>query len=120
MKNVKIEPENILEAIEKERRKDQLIRRMNRVGWIVTLSVLLVFLVFTIRDFAQTYQNYIKGRVLMDNVIETLMPFLVTLGILGFTVAILSTVGMFLRLRTTSLLDMQQRLANLEKMLSSQ
>jgi uncharacterized membrane protein len=43
----------------------------------------------------------------------------VVVGVLGLLVAILSTVGIFLRLRTASLSEIQLRLAALEEMIAS-
>lgn len=118
MKNTVTNQEDALWAlIEKENKKDRIIKRISKAGWTVTLLVLLLFLVFTVMEFIHTYKLYISGRVLYQNVIDTLIPFLIILGTIGLIVAILGTVGMFLRLRTTSLLEVQQRLTNLEKML---
>jgi uncharacterized membrane protein len=45
-------------------------------------------------------------------------PFIIVLGVLSVLVGTLSTVGIFLRLRTASLVDIQLRLAALEDMLA--
>ncbi|HET8650890.1 MAG TPA: hypothetical protein VFL95_12670 [Gemmatimonadales bacterium] len=45
------------------------------------------------------------------------IPFLITLGVLSLLVATLSTIGIFLRLRTASLSEIQLRLAALENLL---
>ena len=47
------------------------------------------------------------------------MPTVAVLGILSLLVATLSTVGIFLRLRTASLSEIQLRLAALEEMIVS-
>jgi hypothetical protein len=43
----------------------------------------------------------------------------VVLGVLSLLIAVLSTVGIFLRLRTASLTEIQLRLAALEQVLAS-
>lgn len=119
MKNAATNQEDAFWAlIEKENKKDRIIKRISKAGWTVTLLVLLLFLVFTVIEFIHAYKMYVSGRVLYQNVVDTLIPFLITLGTIGLIVAILGTIGMFLRLRTTSLLEVQQRLTNLEKVLS--
>jgi hypothetical protein len=45
------------------------------------------------------------------------IPFLITLGVLSLLVATLSTIGIFLRLRTASLSEIQLRLAAREDLL---
>lgn len=104
--------------IEKENKRDRIIKRISKGGWFVTLLVLFLFLVFTVIEFLHTYEMYVSGFVAFQNVIDTLIPFLVILGIIALIVAILATIGMFLRLRTSNLLEIQQRLTNLEGMLS--
>jgi hypothetical protein len=47
------------------------------------------------------------------------MPGLIVLGLLSVLVATLSTIGVFLRLRTASLMEIQLRLAALEDMLGA-
>jgi hypothetical protein len=52
--------------------------------------------------------------------LEGLLPFITVVGIFSFLVAVLSTIGMFLRFRTASLAEIQTRLAAMEKMLTSE
>jgi hypothetical protein len=47
------------------------------------------------------------------------MPLFIVLGLLSVLIATLSTVGIFLRLRTASLAEIQLRLAALEEMLTT-
>lgn len=103
--------------IEKENKRDRIIKRISKIGWGLTLFVLFSFLVITIIKFIKTYQLYIKGLDHFQSVINTLFPFLIILGTIALIIAILATIGMFLRLRTTNLLEIQQRLTALEAML---
>ena len=51
-------------------------------------------------------------------VTEAILPIVIVLMILSTLIATLSTVGIFLRLRTASLQEIQLRLAALEAMLT--
>lgn len=108
------------DIIEREKRTDKMIKWVNRIAWSVILVVLLVFLVFTIQDYSRTMSLYQKGLIPLANVKLTVTPFLKVLGLLALIVGVLATVGMFLRLRTTSMLEIQQRLANLEQIVTSE
>lgn len=106
--------------IEKEKRRDLLIKRISRVAWGSTLLVLSIYLILTLQEYHKMLGLYRAGVVPYESLSQTFIPFLVVFGCLSLIVAILATVGMFLRLRTTSLLEIQQRLANLENMITSE
>ena len=111
--------EQVWDMIDREKARDRMIRRVSRVAWGVTMGVLLVFLVFTIIDITHTLQLYKSGVVASQAIWRTLVPFAIILGSVSLIIAILATIGVFLRLRTTSLLEVQQRLANLEQLITS-
>lgn len=108
--------DQIWSLIEMEKKRDKMIRRISRVAWGFTFVMLLVFLTFTLIDLSRQMDLYSKGVIPYASVLNAVVPFAVILGSLSLIIAILSTVGVFLRLRTTSLLEVQQRLANLEQM----
>ncbi|GAB5527128.1 MAG: hypothetical protein Roseis2KO_50000 [Roseivirga sp.] len=108
--------DQVWSLIEKEKKRDRMIRRISRVAWGCTLVMLLVFLTFTVIDLSRQMDLYSKGVIPYASVLNAVVPFAVILGSLSLIIAILSTVGVFLRLRTTSLMEVQQRLANLEQM----
>ncbi|WP_141719718.1 hypothetical protein [Roseivirga misakiensis] len=110
----------VWEMIEAEKKRDRFIKLVSRIAWSVTLFVLLIFLVFTIRDYIHMQKLFNQGVTSQASVIETVVPFLIILGSLSLVIGILATVGTFLRLRTTSMLEIQQRLANLENMVISE
>ncbi len=110
----------VWEMIGKEKKKDNKLKIVSRVAWGTTLLVLMVFLLFTVMDFTKQIDLYHKGIVPYEGVLKTFVPFLIILGSLSLIIAIISTVGTFLRLRTTSLLEIQQRLSNLEEMITSE
>lgn len=103
--------------IDREKKRDVMIKRISRVAWGATLVMLLVFLTFTLIDLSRQMDLYRSGIISQASVMSSVVPFAVILGSLSLIIAILSTVGVFLRLRTTSLLEVQQRLANLEQMI---
>ncbi len=114
-----IEKAQVWAMIDKEKKRDRKIKLISTIAWSITLAVLLIYLVFTSIDLAHALKVYHKGAVPFKFVLESIVPFLLITGGLGLIVAVLSTIGMFLRMRTTSLLEIQQRLANLEAMITS-
>ena len=57
------------------------------------------------------------GPCLLAIALDFALPLITVLGVLSFLVAVLSTVGVFLRFRTASLAEIQTRLAAMEEML---
>lgn len=110
----------VWEMIQKEKKRDLLIKRVSRAAWVIALSILTIFLILTIQDYIRVHGLYKAGVVPRGALTDTIIPFLVILGCLSLIIAILATIGMFLRLRTTSLLEIQQRLTNLEHMITSE
>lgn len=109
--------DQVWNMINKEKQKDKFLKTVNAVAWGVTLLVLIIFGVYTWMDFSRTLRLYNNGMMPFENVISTTIPFLIILGSISLLMAILATIGRFLRLRTTSLLELQQRLTNLEKLI---
>lgn len=112
--------EQVWDLIDREKKRDKMIRRVSRIAWGTTLVILLVFLVFTIKDVTTTFRLYKSQIVAAKQVWKALVPFAIVLGSVSLIVGVLSTIGVFLRLRTTSLLEVQQRLANLEQLITSE
>lgn len=118
-KNDNAAQDMIWTMIEKEKKRDKLVKLISLIAWVVTLVVMVVFLIFTIREMSKTLTLYNMGMVDSQSIIEIVTPPLLVLGGISLVIAILATVGVFLRLRTTSLLEIQQRLANLENMVTA-
>ncbi|WP_323757767.1 hypothetical protein [Roseivirga sp.] len=106
----------IWKMIDREKKKDVFVKRISKMGWTGTVVMLLFFLTITLIDLSRMVGLYGEGMVSRQSVINTVVPFAIVLGGLCLIIAILSTIGVFLRMRTTSLLEIQQRLANLEQM----
>jgi hypothetical protein len=105
--------------IEKERRRDRMIRRVCIAAWTVTGVLVLLFAVAIAFPVVQMVRLAASGGVPWITVIGSAMPFIGAIWTLSLLVATLSTVAVFLRLRTASLAEIQQRLAQLEEILAS-
>jgi len=103
--------------IESERRRDRWIRRVSVIAWSVTGVILLIFAAITASRIAYTMRQVEVGVAPSGAVWETAMPLVIVVGLISLLVAVLATVGVFLRLRTASLHEIQLRLAALEQML---
>jgi flagellar biosynthesis protein FliR len=110
---------NVLDAIEAERRRDRLLRRVAVSAWIITLVFVIALAVLVSFQVAQMARAAMVGAVPWMSVMGVAMPLIIVLGLLSVLVASLSTIGMFLRMRTASLTEIQLRLAALETMITA-
>ena len=101
--------------IEQERRRDRFVRSLSVASWTVTIAVAVVFSVMTSMHVAQVAKAVAAGALPAGATLVAAMPLVIGLGILSLLAATLSTVGVFLRLRTASLGEIQLRLAALEQ-----
>jgi hypothetical protein len=108
------------EIVEREKRIDGFIRRLSIGAWGVTLVVVLAFAGMTGLQVFEMVQAARQEHVPWSTVAASAIPFFVIMGGLAVLIATLSTIAMFLRLRTSSLAEIQLRLAALEDMLTSQ
>lgn len=106
--------------IESERKRDRLVRRVSFITWGVTLAVMLIFAGIVGADVANTIARVRAGVASSSSVLHALLPLLGVVGGTSLLLALVSTVGVFLRFRTASLADIQLRLAILEAMLSEE
>jgi hypothetical protein len=107
--------------IENEKRRDRFIRRVAITAWTVTFLIVLAIVAMTTVSVIEmaNYRSQVAGAVPLMTVMASAMPLVDVLWKLSLLVATLSTVGIFLRLRTASLTEIQLRLATLEDMLAS-
>lgn len=106
--------------IERDKRIDRFIRRVATAAWLVTFLIALLFTGMTAIQVAQFLPGATSGEVPWMVVVGISMPLVIVLGFLAVLIATLSTVGIFLRLRTSSLAEIQMRLAALEEMLADE
>ena len=112
--------------VDGERRADLRLRRISFTAWVTMFVAVLVYcssaalrlsiaVRATVRDGASLFDASTL-YVLADQIV----PVVVAIGAFSALVAAFSTVGVFLRLRTASLGEIQMRLATLEHLLSTE
>ena len=111
--------ETVWSVIEREKRRDALVRKVSIASWSVTAGAVLAFGAVTAADVWQLVRYVLEDAAPLSIVFERLMPFVAVIGTLSMLIAVLSTIGVFLRLRTASLSEIQLRLAGLEEMVAS-
>jgi len=109
--------EHVFQFIESEQRRDRFVRRISVVAWSVTFLMLLAFASLVAFEVSHAYSAVEVGAATIGNVLALTMPLIAVTGVLSVLIATVSTVGVFLRLRTASLAEIQVRLAALEQML---
>jgi uncharacterized membrane protein (DUF106 family) len=98
---------------------NRALKSVSVVAWTITGILVLILGLITGLEVSVLMRRYYVGLVTRMDVVAAVMPFMIVLGVLSVLVGTLSTVGVFLRLRTASLVDIQLRLAALEDMLAS-
>jgi uncharacterized membrane protein len=111
--------ERVWAVIEREKRRDRLVRRVSIAAWSVTGGAVMIFGAVRAWEVWRLLQLVGEDVAPLAIVVDRVMPMVTVIGVLGLLVAILSTVGIFLRLRTASLSEIQLRLAALEEMIAS-
>ena len=110
--------EGVWQMIEADKRRDRRLRRLTVAAWSVTLLVVLIFAGMIGREVMRTIQLEEVGVAPPGAVLDAVMPLVGVVGGLSLLIAVLGTVGVFLRLRTASLHEIQLRLSALEEMLA--
>jgi hypothetical protein len=109
--------DQIWAAIDREKRRDALLKRVSIAAWAATLVLVSVLLVIGGISAAQMVRAAVEGAVPWVTVLGTIIPVIVVLGVLTVLIAVLSTIAVFLRMRTATLQEIQIRLAALEEVL---
>lgn len=110
---------NVWAAIEEEKQRDRFVRRVSATAWIVTFLLVVVVGAMVGATVVHVWKLVQVGAAPWSAVYDVAMPFLIVAGVVSLLVASLSTVGVFLRMRTTTLSEIQLRLATLERMLAA-
>jgi hypothetical protein len=105
--------------IDAEKRRDRRLRRLSIVAWSITFAIVLLITVLIGIQVSSMVRAFGAGMVPIMAVIGAAMPLIIVVGLLSVLIATLSTVGIFLRMRTASLSEIQLRLAALEEMLTT-
>jgi hypothetical protein len=106
-------------AIRREQRRDRVLRAVSITAWSITLLLLLVYAAMVASDVSQLQRLAAVGVVQEREVVRATIPLIAAIGTVMLLIATLSTVGVFLRMRTATLTEIQLRLAALESMLGS-
>lgn len=109
--------QRVWDAIDGEKRRDRLLRRVSITAWSVTLVLVVALAVMVGIQVVELAKGAMVGAVPWMSVVGVAMPLVITLGMLSVLVGTVSTIGVFLRMRTASLTEIQLRLAALEDML---
>ena len=112
--------EAVFRAIDREKRRDRLLRRTSVVAWSLTILILLLFAAYMLMRIVRVQRLVEVGVALPGATYDAALPLLIVIGLFALLVATLSTIGIFLRLRTASLSEIQHRLASLEEMVRAQ
>jgi hypothetical protein len=107
------------DLIDAEKRRDRFLRRVSTVAWTVTFVIAGLFAILTGLSVAQMVKGVLTGGLPWMTALGVAIPFFTVLLTISVLVAALSTVGIFLRLRTATLTEIQLRLAALEEMLAA-
>jgi hypothetical protein len=106
--------------IEIERRRDRFIRRANIIAWSVSLSLVLLIAIVVAIQASQFLAGALEGEVPWSVVIGSTVPLIDMLWKMSLLVVTLTTIAIFMRLRTASLAEIQLRLAGLEEIVAAQ
>jgi cytochrome bd-type quinol oxidase subunit 2 len=114
---MKQQKEDIWEKIEKEKKIDKWITRISIGSWAATFILITGFTILVLIETIQHYTTQLYPLGSLDNLLMQIavitIPFS-AIGLFTFGAAILSTIGLFIRMRTSSLRDIQLRLGTLE------
>ncbi len=104
--------------IEAEQRSDRLFRRLTIIGWTATGLVVILLVVFGITQLRAAMQMAGGGIAPLGALLGSLVPVVLAVGAFCALAATLATIGLFLRMRSASLHEIQLRLAALEDLLT--
>jgi hypothetical protein len=104
----------VWEAVERDRRRDRTLRRVSVAAWSVTFAAVLVYASMIVIQILDLRRLVAAGIAVERSLFLAAIPLVGVIGVLAVLIATLATIGMFLRARTASLQEIQQRLAALE------
>jgi|GEM_PF-1758838 len=107
-------PQDLWNQVEREKQKDKRVQRVSTIAWSVTGLSILFYGSIVLQQFLQYQRMVDSGRMPSGSEWAVLTPLVGVIGLVALFVAILATVGMFFRLRTSSLEELKVRLTSLE------
>lgn len=128
MNTSKQNKEDVWSKIEKEKRLDIFIRRLCYTAWATTF---ILFITYAIIVIVQVYGlpadvltgDFAGNRPHLSAFVFELVGLTLAFGAVGslsLGIAVISTIGIFVRMRTLSLKEMRIRLETLEEILLSE
>ena len=106
-------------TIEQNKRTDRFIRRVGIAAWSATLIAVLGYAIIVGFQVSAMIKLMAVGGARGIAVGAAITPIVVVVGLLALLIAVLATIGSFVRMRTTSLAEIQLRLAALEELLTA-
>lgn len=106
--------------IEAEQHSDRVLRRLTVVGWSATGLVVVLLAVSGLTQFRFAMSMVRVGANTVQGAIGSIVPVVLAIGVFCALGATLATVGLFLRMRSASLHEIQLRLAALEDLLTQE
>lgn len=107
-------PQDLWNQVELEKKKDKRVRTVSAVAWTITGLAIVFYGSIVFQQFLQYQRMVESGMMPSGSEWATLTPLVGVVGLVALFVAILATVGMFFRLRTSSLEELKVRLSSLE------
>lgn len=123
MNTSKENKEDVWSKIEKEKRIDSLIRRVCYISWTTTFILFLTYAVIVVFEFYGLPTDVLTGdfagnRPHLSSFIIEMVGLTLAFGAVGglsLGIAVISTIGIFVRMRTSNLQEMRIRLETLEE-----
>lgn len=106
--------QDLWKQVEMEKQKDKRVRRISTVAWTITGLAIAFYGTIVVHQFSQYQRMVANGIMPAGSEWAAFTPLVGVIGIVALFVAILATVGMFFRLRTSSLEELKVRLTALE------
>jgi uncharacterized BrkB/YihY/UPF0761 family membrane protein len=107
----------VWEAIDNEKRRDRFIKKVSIISWTITFLLVVALGAILVSQMIFVAKALAGAGAGWQPVLPLVMRLVISLGILSVLIATLSTIAIFLRLRTSSLNEIQLRLAALEDMI---
>ena len=120
--SVSLGQDEMWDRIDQEKDRDRALRRVSSISWGITFFILFLLSVrvgVEVYGILGEWGSGLSGTQRFVVAFNALLPLLGVVGGISLLIGTLSTVGIFLRLRTASLGEVQLRLAALEEMLLS-
>jgi peptidoglycan biosynthesis protein MviN/MurJ (putative lipid II flippase) len=118
--------EELSSWLDRERSIDRRVRRVSKIAWTTALVAVILYgiliisrIIHYLTEMRRASDGDLPPGYLATVVLDQVLPLVAVVGVFSFLVAVLSTIGMFLRFRTASLAEVQTRLTAMEKVLQS-